>query len=559
MKFKKFCNLTFLLIFIHSLGSSQTLPVGIPGLADALRRQHLLSNNQSTISFNIRPIGTEFASQSDELLDTETKKDENNFIFTILPFRNTIELNTKRPYGWGNGLMIPNVGIQNYSTFGAFVKLYFLKIQFQPEYVFAQNFEYPGFPDGFDDRVTRERYVFWNAGDSPEKFGSGSYAKFWWGQSKISATIGGFELGASTQNIWWGPGQFNTLTIGNNARGFPHLTINTVKPAKTFLGNFEMQLIIGTLKDSQLEPSQIPRLNQRFFNDFSGDSKYLNGFSISYNPKWVSNLFLGMSRTYQQYNDMRGNKWRDFFPVIDPFQKQKVGFDLDNEGRDQQVSVFGRYVNWDANAEVYFEYGKRDHSYNWREFILNPDHARAYLLGFTKIFDLNNSSKSLQIKGEMTHQQEAVNRYIRYNGLTGGLTWHTHFLARGFSNEGENLGVGTGVGANVQTLEFSLVEKFNKMGILLERLANHQDFYYRAFGQQKEVQPWVDLSLGLLFDHRWDNLMVSSKLQFINALNYQWQLEPDSTPEFPKGQDLFSIHSQVSLIYLFQKNHKHSD
>src|SRR5690606_36338232 len=104
-------------------------------------------------------------------------------------------------------------------------------------------------------------------------------------------------------------------------------------------------------------------------------------------------------------------------------------------------------------------------------------------------------------------------------------------------------------GSNVQTIEVSLVDQLNKFGIRLERLANHQDFYYKAFGQQQERQPWVDLSLGLLADYQVERLIVSTKLQLINSLNYEWQLDPKSTPEFPIGKDKLSVMAQVHLIY----------
>ncbi|WP_439481742.1 capsule assembly Wzi family protein [Cyclobacterium plantarum] len=541
--------LFFIFLSSYSFCMAQDLPVGFPVVEEALRRNQLQGDFDKGISFNIKPIKTGDLNIQDEIDGFQKEKPKKASVFRFVPVRNTLQYNHKRPYGWGNGLMIPNAGFQNYTSLGVFVNLKYLRIQFQPEYVVAQNLNYNGFSGQFEDKVNNLRYVYWNAGDFPERFGEGIYSVFGWGQSKVSGVYGAFELGVSTQNIGWGPGQFNALTIGNNATGFPHVTLNTIKPAKTFLGNVEMQLIIGTLKDSQLAPSQIPELNNRFFNEFSGDTKYLNAFSISYNPKWLPNLFVGVSRTYQQYNGMRGKEFRDYFPVLDPFQKSRVGFDQDLEGKDQQVTVSGRYVNRLARTEIYAEYGKRDHSYNWREFILNPDHARAFIFGFIKLFELPNFSRKLQIRGELTHQQESVNRYIRYSGLIGGLTWHTHFIARGFSNDGQALGVGAGVGSNVQTMEFSFVKKLNKLGILAERLANHQDFYYKAFGQQSERNPWVDLSLGLLFDQQWKNMLISSKLQFIHGKNYQWQLSEYSTPEFPSGQNKFSFFAKLDLIY----------
>ena len=154
----------------------------------------------------------------------------------------------------------------------------------------------------------------------------------------------------------------------------------------------------------------------------------------------------------------------------------------------------------------------------------------------------------------MTQQQESVNRYIRYPGTTVGASWHTHSRVRGFTHYGESLGVGIGTGgSNVQTIEVALVDRLNKFGIRLERLANHQDFYYKAFGQQNERQPWVDLSLGLLADYQVERLIISGKLQLINALNYQWQLESQSTPLFPVGQNKFSIMAQAHFIYLLNR------
>lgn len=479
--------------------------------------------------------------------------DSVNFKIGLTPIYSTSEFNSNRPYGWGNGIMVPNSGLQQYFSAGVFLTSKFFEVQVQPELTLAQNKPFFGFPDTFNRAVTLARFRFWNFSDVPERFGEGSYSNYGFGQSKAVIKYKNIEAGISTQNIWWGPGQWNALTFSNNAQGFPHLTLNTRAPLKTFIGNFESQIIIGRLENSGLFPTQIDALNQTFFRTFNGDWRYLNAMMISYNPKWIPGLYIGLNRTYQQYNDLRGDSFREIFPIFDPFQKVEFGFDRDREGRDQQATVFARFVAPKAKAEVYFEYGRRDHAYNWREAILNPEHARAYLFGFVKLIQLENNTKLLQVRGEVTHQQESINRTLRYAGLVGLYSWHMHGQARGFVENGQQLGVGVGPGSNVQTLEISLVEKFNKMGILLERLENHQDFYYRAFGQQREHQPWIDLSIGFLFDKQWNNLLLSSKLQLINGLNYQWQLAPDSTPEYPKGENLFSIHSQVSLIYLFQK------
>ncbi|WP_229239711.1 capsule assembly Wzi family protein [Echinicola soli] len=555
------------MLILGNFSYGQSIPVGFPVFEEALRRKQLLGELDSTIGFNLRPIQPRFFNDQGIYNNYLFYEVENNLgeihrntankYFAYLPLRNCLAYNSDRPYAWGNGSMIPNVGFQNMLTGGVAAKFHFINIQLMPEWVWAQNKSYLGYPNSYSDEVNASRYYFWNQNDTPERFGNHSYTKFTLGQSKITLNYGSFEIGASTENIWWGPGQFNALIFSNNAPGFPHLTLNTTRPARTFLGSFEGQLIMGKLKPSGYAPSQWESLNDEYFNPLSEDWRYLNGISISYQPKWVPGLFLGINRTFQQYSGDKGNSFGDWFPIFEMFTKSGLfedgnSVDYDEQAQDQQVSVFGRYVFTKARAELYFEYGRRDHAYTDREFVLNPEHARAYLLGFNKLFKLPYKNQLIQLRAEMTQQQESVNRYIRYRGVKGGTSWHTHYQVRGFTHYGQTLGVGIGTGSNVQTVEVSLIDKLNKYGIVLERLANHQDFYYKGLGQQEERQPWVDLSLGLLFDYQWDRFLLSSRLQMINGLNYQWQLDPSSTEEFPVGKDKFSVFAQAHLIYLLK-------
>jgi hypothetical protein len=550
-------NVFFLILLLSSTTFlyGQDIPAGLPILEEFIRRQQLLNGLPQNDSFTLRQAtGNIFLERQDSL---ETKPSQ--FEFSVLPLIAISRHNSTRPYGWGGYGMIPNRGMQQYMSGGIYSKLGFLHIRFQPEWVGAQNKPFQGFSDSFPASVQLDRFHFWNYDDSPERFGDGAYTRFWWGQSSITARFGAFEIGAASRSVWWGPGQWNSLTFSNNAEGFPHLTLNTIKPAKTLIGNFEGQVLIGRLENSGLAPSQHAHINDLYFTPFTGDWRYLNAFIVTYNPKWVPGLFVGIARTFQQYNESRVNRFGDYLPIFEAFQKQNFFEDghtveFDRDGRDQQAKIFLRYTHTPANSEIYVEYGRRDHAYNWKEFLINPDHARAYLLGFKKLFPMPKKDLFLQVRGEVTHQQESVSRYIRYPGLGGEASWHTHYQARGFGNFGQHLGVGVGTGSNVQTLEVAFVEKFSKWGILLERLANHQDFYYRAFGQQRERRPWVDLSLGLLLDHQWNNLLVSSKLQFIHGMNYQWQLGENSTPDFPSGDHKFSLMGQVSLVYLL--NHR---
>lgn len=544
--------LLFLFFFLNiKLCLAQVIPAAFPILEELMRRNQTLAKESATnSSFLLRPNLSDYTLYGvTEDFSTPVESLE----LGILPLINTTRITTKRSYGWGDYGLIPNPGFQTYVSAGIQAKYKFINFTFRPELVIAQNNGFETDLENMQINEIRSRFFLWNWGDFPERFGESWVVNPWWGQSKLTFQYGSFEIGGSTQNLWWGPGQWNALTFSNNAQGFPHLTLNTTKPAKTFLGNFETQLIVGRLENSGVPPSQVPELNDRFFLPFTGDWRYLNALMISYSPKWISGLHLGMTRTFQQYSERMGSGFLAYFPVFEAVTKSSYGFDRDGIGQDQQITIFGRLVLPKAKNEIYFEFGRRDHAINWREFVLNPEHARAFLLGFTQLLDLPASDKMIQIRGEMTHQQESINRYIRNGGLGGGLSWHTHTPTRGFVNYGQPLGVGIGTGSNVQTLEFSLVEGVNKMGLLFERLANNQDFYYKALFQFTERRPWVDYSLGFLYDKQFNNLLLSSKLQLIHARNYQWQLDSQSTSDFPKGENLTSVMAQVSAIYFWKK------
>jgi hypothetical protein len=541
---------------------AQETAFGNQTVDEFLRRNSLVERNNESTGWMLRTVSPSVEALFYQSDSASPKK--KLFDYAILPIYFNTRLDGTRPYVGGEYGMIPARGAQAFLSVGIQARFSnFLHFQLQPELVSAQNLAFPGFPDTFSSSTLAARFSYWNLGDSPERFGNSTYSKVFAGQSSFSFRIGSLELGAGSKNFWWGPGQWNSLIFSNNGPSFPYVSLNTVKPAKTLFGSFEGQLLIGRLESSGEVPTQIKELNKEYFKTLNSDWRYLNGFMLSYSPKWVPSLTMGYMRTYQYYNGSRPKDLNGWLPILEPMAKENLftngnSVEYDNRKQSQQIAIFGQYKIIKAKAEVYFQFGRRDHAFNWREFILNPEHARAYQVGFIKLIDLSTTAKLLQIRGEITNQQESVNRILRY-GIYGGDTWHTNGSVRGFTNYGQPMGVGIGTGSNFQTLEVSLVEDWKKWGILFERLENNQDFYYRAFGQQSERKPWIDWSTALLWNTSYKNLFISARLQGIYARNYQWGLSEMSTPEFPVSQNLLSLHSQVNLIYFWGRSLKKKD
>ncbi len=547
---------------ISFFSGAQETAIGNQLIDEFLRRKSIIVKDDEKTGWMLR---TSSSALEDVFYPLDSISEEKRlFDFKLLPLNLSSRLDGKRPYVGGEYGMIPARGAQGFLSTGVHARFSILHIQLQPEIVIAQNLPFQGFPDIFSSGVIEARFKYWNVSDSPERFGEGTYTKSFLGQSSISLRRGSFEFGAGTKNFWWGPGQWNSLIFSNNAPGFSNISLNTIKPAKTFLGHFEGQVLIGKLESSGFPGSQSEDLNTRFFKPLNPDWRYINAFMVSYTPKWIPNLSIGMARTFLQYGEFVKPTFSGLFPMFEPFQKETwfeggncgfCGYDTSENDKSQQVAAFGRYVFSKGKGEVYFQFGRRDHALNWREFILNPEHARAYQFGFFKLTKLASTSKLLQFRGEITHQQESVNRNLRYEAWEG-TTWHTHNDKRGFGNFGQPLGVGIGTGSNVQTLEVSLVEEWNKLGILFERLENNQDFHNNAFRQKGVLKPWIDWTTALLWNTSYKDLFISARLQGTYARNYQWELSETSTSEFPVSQNLFSVHSQINLIYFIKYQKK---
>src|SRR5690606_24143903 len=145
---------------------AQTLPAGSPVLEEALRRKQLLGELDSSISFNLRPLRLNFLNgeavygegydffKAGYPLGTVSRETP-RMSFALLPLQYTIQFNSRRPYGGRNGIMIPNVGGQNYTTGGVSMKYHFLNIQLQPEVLWAQNRAWDGFPADYSATITR--------------------------------------------------------------------------------------------------------------------------------------------------------------------------------------------------------------------------------------------------------------------------------------------------------------------------------------------------------------------------------------------------------------------
>ncbi len=559
---KSFFYLIFTFNIIISL-NGQVVNLNESSIIEDIRDQLLIGNINSNITFSSQPISLENF-DSNELKKLKLNKYAPSIFkylngkidFKILPVDYNLEFSSNHPYNRNNGTMIPNKGFQHILSLGLYAKIGPLYITIKPEHHYAENKSFDGFWDKHRDIIWERRYILWNRIDLPERHGNIRHNETHIGQSSIRLNFKNLSLGISNENLWWGPSMRNSIMLSNNARGFKHISFNTIKPIETKIGDFEWQLISARLENSGYKPSgfdrksagfpiYIPKINQSGETD---DWRYMQALLLSYSPKWIEGLNFGYIRWVQFYSALvEGRYWwmsgnTNYFPVFSNlFRKNDINPSHEAQ-TDQAAGLFLRWLWADSNTEIYTEYHFNDSKVNLRDLLLDSRHARAFTIGFQKFF----KKSSLKLNFEWTQMEQTGGRILRDAG-----SWYAHhFVYDGFTNKGEVIGSSIGPGSNSQYISITKLKEKFKLSLGLEIIHHDNDFYYLSFENSKDFRRyWKDYNFNLKYQRRLKNIQFSLDMFYIRSLNYQWGLEESATNYYIPGIDKNNFHSSLKLTY----------
>ncbi len=578
--------------------AAQSIPVGMTFYEDRVRLAQLTGEQPLTVSYCIRPVHHPYAVKAKMpfahdnpfadltksftkygLLSDSTKGKFNALNpedaallpsvplqarylkgavqAVVLPAEVRVRYNTHHPYGWQDGPMVPNVGLQTFYSVGAYAKLGPFEAQFRPEWVRAQN-------KPFTQPPIRQFNI-----DMPDQFGQDPYSYRGWGQSYLKFNTKQVGVGVSTENLWWGPGHYNSLLMTNNAPGFFHLTAHSNKPIKTFLGSVEFQAVSGLLGYSGFFPygtqtiQNWPWVTAPIVRDSSLDNqrKGFTGIALNFQPKWFPGLYVGVNRSIMTQADSIsvGTLAEIFRPVLKNVSGEDGG------DRNQLVSIYLRYVMPESHAEFYAEFGREDAAWDFEDLISDINHTRAYMLGFRKMTPLKKKDHWLMLEYEMTEIAQGLSSVARaYN-----YSWYTHPLNGGYTHVGQVLGAGIGPGGAVQTGALSWFgPKDKKLSLRVERYEhNRETYYYRlpyiqyldANGRSIMGGPiwpdiskrWIDFSGSLMWQQRFYGFILQAQVQMIQTWNFNWQFDftVPGTPFRQPGEHALSPQFYLNAIY----------
>jgi hypothetical protein len=492
---------------------------------------------ETDYSFTIRPIAIDTISYT-----TSGNKGK------ILPFVLRYYHNSDYPSGVNLGTLYPAKGLQFYAT-GGFYKMYKkLKIQLQPEIIYAENLNFKIFPNEHFDPIWDAYYKWYNKIDLIEKFDNNKINKIFPGQSKIEYDFNkSVSLKISTENIWWGPGIQHGLVLTNNSNGFLHLGLQTTKPYKTKIGKFEGQFIFGHLKNSNIQPTFSNKVfhNKFLYQPKLDEQRFVSGYVFTYQPKILKGLYVGTANLSVAYfKDVQN--FLDYLPL-----NNLVATKIDQLNKKANLgSFFTRYIFHESNAEVYFEYGRNDKYPTILNLLDGKTDPRGFVAGFRSISNLKKNKYRFSLTSEFT-QLDAVNN----TQVTEVQSWYTHnYVRHGFSNNGKVLGSGIGPGSTNQMLDLSILYSNSIFGITFNRTVNNRDFYFNAYQDYTNWKShWIDLSTTFHanFNVR-KNINVIADLRVTNSLNYNWWFIPLSDPILPgRGYDALNFTTNMMVVYNF--------
>jgi len=540
---------------------AQSIAVGAPSLEDYLRRLQLTGKVDSASSFMIRPLLPTAAfglahgfDLEGNLVDLDSSSyhqrlgKQGKFLF--LPALYKSQYTSTYPFATNDGAMIPNRGLQQVISLGAFVEWWKFSLQLQPELVKAQNKEFIGFPIEQQSTILFY-YEYLNRIDLPERFGESAFQQLVPGQSSFRLNLDAISLGISTENLWWGPGRRNSLLMGNSAPGFLHYTMNTRRPIQSAIGSFEGQVLTGRLKASNFLPPHsdynFQQMDVYYPKKEDGDRQF-SGMIVTYQPKWVPGLFFGYASVNNVYRSEIADL-EDVLPIFNGRKKNQQVLDTIQSKRQQFSAGFFRWIDPKGHFEFYGEFGTRDNDRPFIDFITTPESGRAFTFGFSHLMDLKKENRFLELSSEMTFSGQTIRENIRQLR-----TWYIHDHVRhGYTHRGQPLGLGNGPASNQIFAGIAWVEGMKKIGIELERIEYNNDFYYFRYEEVKDFRnKYVDLVFSLAPEWRFGDLLVSGKFQYVNTLNYKWYLENKPEKWFIPGYDRTNFVGQLGLTYLFR-------
>ena len=371
--------------------------------------------------------------------------------------------------------------------------------------------------------------------DLPWKMGSGTFTEFHPGQSSLTVSAPSVEVGAATENEWWGPAIRNPLVMSDNAPGFPHLFLRTRGPLNTPLGRIDARWIVGGLEESDW-----------FDNDETNDVRSLSAVALTWKLRESSPFTFGFTRAVFAPADGYGDamtSWLDAFRNTGHPNARATTDATVTPGPDQIFSVFAHALVPSYGFETYIEWARADFPVSLRDFLEDPIHSRGYTAGVQWTRPVS-AGASLRAQGEITSVEQSTTYRFRQQGSF----YSSRAVIQGYTNRGQLLGSGLGPGSSGAWLAGDLIAGGWQAGLTWSRVRFNNDAFFllphaTRCGHDVTVAPGARASFTT------SRIRVGASLSFANRYNTFFQ-NKSSCEDGGNGSDRSNTNFSITLAAL---------
>lgn len=403
-----------------------------------------------------------------------TIKESSERNFQVLNPVTKLNFNTEYPVGYNDGAVWRGRGFNGELHFGVSGTIGMLEYTFQPVAYFAQNRSYVlheqiGTAHPMNYQFNRYDNIFFYI-DWVQRYGSTTYQSIHSGQSEIKLSKFGFQIAFGTQNYKVGPASMFPIILSNNGPGMPKLNIGTDGPQEIKLGKFkpgklEFNVIYGRMYESDY-----------FDNIADNNKRFFSSYFLGYQPSFVKNLTIGFNKVqYKQKRYQDSMDWLAVFYSGDEPTQIINGDTLrsENDFFDLMASVSMEWRFPSVGFRAYAEYALNDKNGSRIRYMVEPEHSRAYLVGFQKLFEMD------KVNFLLAYEHINLSRNHTYMWRAEP-TYYTHgFNRQGYTNNGQVIGAGIGPGANADQLDlkFTIPNSGLVFGAFGRRIEFNKDYF----------------------------------------------------------------------------------
>ena len=380
-----------------------------------------------------------------------------------------------------------------------------VQIALTPQFIYEQNLALPFFDNlhsGLPYIIPPYRSPYstlWNifphGADVPFRFGDTRHLYADPGESFVSFRLGAVNAGVSTEHEWWGPGIQNALLLSSNAAGVPRVFVRSARPLYTRLGAFEFSTFLGKLDESDFFRTNDAANDTAAFEHIGTTSRLLAAAALVWRPNWEPHLSLGLARSVFEERVYRGPiflRWFDVFANIGQPDDKPVTDSSAKLGRDQLLSVFGRWVLPNDGFEVYFEWLRASMPMSLRDFLVDPSHSRGYTVGLQWLAPPNAHGGAVRLQGEVTTLEQ--DESFRYRPI--GSIYTSRVVPQGYTQRGQSLGAAIGPGSSSQFLAADYVAPRWSLGVFGERIRWNEDAH--SLTPYPSFKGWCESDVSLI-------------------------------------------------------------